>query len=62
MRSLLVIASIYEFPSISINFVLAFPQDDLDLYVFIKINLGMGADGNRVEGVLKLNKSFYELN
>ena len=44
---LLYIVSIHELPSISINFVLAFTQDDLDLDLFVDIPLGMGFDGNR---------------
>ena len=48
MRSLLAIAIIHELPSISIEFVLAFSQDDLDVYIFIDITLGLGADGNIV--------------
>ena len=59
VRSLLAIASIHEFPIRSIDFVLAFTQDDLYVYVFVGIHLGMGVDGNRVEWVLKLNKSIY---
>ena len=38
-RLLLVIASIHEFPSRSIDSVLAFPQADLDVYVFVDITL-----------------------
>ena len=53
MRSLLAIASINELPSISIDFVLAFTQDNLDVDVFVELNLGMGVDGNRVEWFLK---------
>ena len=56
MRSLLAIASINELPSISIDFVLAFTQDNLDVDVFVELNLGMGVDGNRVEWFLNINK------
>ena len=38
--------SIYELPSRSINFVLAFPQSGLDVNVFMEITLGMGVDEN----------------
>ena len=46
-RLILVIESIHEFPSISIDFVLTFPQDDLDVDVFTNLNLVMEVDGNR---------------
>ena len=48
VRSLLDIASIHEFPSRSIDFILAFPPDDLDLDVFIDQPLEIIVDGNRV--------------
>ena len=47
VRSLLAIASIHEFISISIDFVLAFPQYGLDLGVFVEIPLGMMVDRSR---------------
>ena len=47
VRALLYIASIHEFPSIPIDFVLAFPQADLGVGVFVERPLGMGVDGNR---------------
>ena len=56
MRSLLDIASIHELSRISIDFVLAFTQSDVDVYVFMDITLGMGVDGNRKQWVLNLNK------
>ena len=62
MSLLIAIASIHEFPSISIDFVLAFPQSDLDVDVFMDLPLVMLVDGNRREWVLKLNKSLYGLN
>ena len=61
VRSKLDIASMHEFISRSIEFVLAFTQDNLDVYVFIELPLGMVVDGNRGERVLKLNKSLYGL-
>ena len=39
--SLLAIASIYELPIISIDFVTEFPQAGLDVDVFVEIHLGM---------------------
>ena len=49
LRSLSPISSIHEFPSISIEFVLAFPQSDLDVDVFMGLLLLMLVDENRVE-------------
>ena len=62
VSSLLAIASIYELPIRSIDFLPAFTQYDLDVYVFMEIPLGMGVDGNRRECVLKLNKYLSGLN
>ena len=59
LGSLLAIASIQKLTSISIEFVLAFPQFDLDVNVFMNPPLEMRVDGNRGEWVLKLNKSLY---
>ena len=61
MRSLLAIAIIHEFPSISINFVLTFTQADLNVDVFLVIPLGMGVDGNIGEWLLRINKALYGL-
>ena len=47
VRSLLAIESIHELQSISIDFLLAFPQSDLHVDVFIEIPLGMGVDRKR---------------
>ena len=47
VRSLLSITRIHEFPSRSINFVLAFLQAGLYLDVFVYLPLGMGFYGNR---------------
>jgi len=61
VRALLAIASIHKLPSRSIDFVLAFPQADLDVDVFMELPIGMDVDGNRSDWVLKLNKSLYGL-
>ena len=61
VRSRLSISSTYELPSISIYFVLAFPQAELDVDVFMEIPLGMGVHLNREERFLNLNKSLYVL-
>ena len=44
---LLAIAGIHESARISIEFVLYFPQSDLDMDVFMEITLGMEVDKNR---------------
>ena len=58
---MLAILSIYQFPRISIDLALAFPQVELDVDVFMELPLGMWVDVNRGEWVLKLNKSLYGL-
>ena len=47
VRSLLAISSIYELPSRSIEFVLAFTQADLYVNFCMELTLGMGVDGNK---------------
>ena len=59
IRSILDIASIHKFPRISIDFLLPFPQSDLDMDVFVGVSLGMGDGGNRVEWFLNVNESLY---
>ena len=59
VRSLLYIAIIHELSSISNDFLLAFPQYDLDVDVFMDLPLVIGVDGNRGKWFLKLNKSLY---
>ena len=61
MRSLLAIASIHEFPIISIDLLIYFTQYDLDVDFFMDIHLVMGIDVNIGEWVLKLNKPLYEI-
>ena len=50
------IESIHGFPSIPIDFVLDFPQANLDVYVFMDLPLVVEVDRKRIERVLKLNK------
>ena len=59
VTSLLYIASIHEFPSISIDFVLAFPPDGFYVDIFMGLPLIMAVNINIVEWVVKLNKSLY---
>ena len=42
VRSLLAISGIYEFPSRSIDFLIAFIQSDLGVDIFMDIPFGMG--------------------
>ena len=59
VRSILDTASIHEFTSKSIDFVLAFSEADIDVDVFMDIPLVIGFDRNIVDWVIKLNKSIY---
>jgi hypothetical protein len=62
VRLLLAVATIHDLPTGSIDFVLAFPQADLDVPVYMEVPIGMDFDGcHRREMVLKLNKSLYGL-
>ena len=61
VSSLLDIASIHEFPIISIDFVIFFTQNDLDVNFFMGLPLLMGVDVKIVEWFLDLNKSLYGL-
>ena len=47
MMSLLSVSSIHEFPSTSIDFILVFPQVDLDTDVLIKLLIVMGVGEER---------------
>ena len=61
VKSLFDISSIHVLPSRSIDFVLEFPLADLDVDILMELPLGMGVDENKVEWLLKLNKSLYGL-
>ena len=65
VRMLLIVAKIYKLESKSIDFVLAFPQADLDVPVFMELPSGVTPideiDDNRRRYVLRLNKSLYGL-
>jgi hypothetical protein len=60
---LLAVAKNHDLPSNSIDFVLAFPQADLEVPVFMDFPLGFDAPQNRSRKlyVLCLNKSLYGL-
>ena len=65
VRLLLIITKIHNLDSKSIDFVLAFPQADLDVPVYMKLPSGVTptdeVDKNYRRYVLKLNKSLYGL-
>lgn len=64
VRLLLILAEIEGLETRSIDFILAFPQADLDVEVFMELPMGMDIDGNpdshRTHG-LRLKKSLYGL-
>ena len=62
VRLLLAIAHIRDLNSKSINFVLALPQADIDIYLWMELPEGMipvGNESNRCLYILKLNKSLH---
>jgi hypothetical protein len=65
VRLLLIVAKIHGLESKSIDFVLAFPQAELDVNVYMELPAGVNpvnvSDENRRRYVLKLNKSLYGL-
>jgi hypothetical protein len=65
VRLLLIVAKIHSLSPKSINFVLAFPQADLDVPVYMELPEGVNpvdvTDDNSRCYVLKLNKSLYGL-
>jgi hypothetical protein len=65
VQLLLIVAKIHGLKSKSINFVLAFPQADSDIPVYLELPAGVNpvsvSDGDRRQYVLKLNKSLYGL-
>jgi hypothetical protein len=63
IRLILAIAKIHGLSSKSIDFVLAFPQADLEIPVFMELPIGFDTPDNKERRfyVLKLNKSLYGL-
>jgi hypothetical protein len=63
VRILLAVAKIHGLSSKSIGFVLAFPQADLEVPVYMELPLGFDApdNENHKHYVLRLNKSLYGL-
>ena len=64
IRLLLVLAEVHGLETRSIDFVLAFPQADLDVAVFMELPTGMDIDGDpesHKKYCLRLKKSLYGL-
>ena len=63
VRTLLAVAKIHNLPSKSIDFVLAFPQADLEVPVYMELPMGFECkdDSNQKKYVLRLNVSLYGL-
>ena len=62
VRMILIIAMINNLPTRSVDFVLAFPQADVDVPVYMELPIGFELhNANKREYVLKLNKNLYGL-
>lgn len=62
VRLVLVLAIIYDLPVKSIDFVLAFPQSELDVPIYMELPVGFDVQtGQRGEYVIQLKKSLYGL-
>ena len=63
VRMLLAIAKIHDLPSKGIDFVLAFPQAELEVPVYMEFPIGFVSENDERQGkyVLRLNKSLYGL-
>ena len=62
VRTLIAITKIHKLRSRSIDIVLAFPQADLNVNVYMELPIGLdGPGGGKREYVLKLKKSLYGL-
>jgi hypothetical protein len=60
VRALMAISVIHDLETRSIDFVLAFPQADLDVDIYMELPYGFDFDGQR-HFLLKLNKNLYGL-
>ena len=61
VRLLLTICHLHKLESESIDFVLAFPQADLDVDIYMEILQGIYVYGAQKRQVLKLLKNLYDL-
>ena len=62
IRALMTLAMIHHLKSTSIDFVLTFPQADLDVDIFMELPAGMDlGDYHKKDYVLKLRKNLYGL-
>eukprot|EP00957_Ditylum_brightwellii_P143180 10909756-Ditylum_brightwellii.AAC.1 len=62
VRALLTVAAIHNLLTKCTDFVLAFPQADLDVDVFMELPIGMTVgSGHRKDHMLGINKSIYGL-
>ena len=63
VRLMLIISIIHDLPVRSVDFVLAFPQADLDVPVFMELPAGLELEDSRPgEYVIKLRKSSLDSN
>ena len=60
VRTLMAISIIHDLETRSIDFVLAFPQADLDVDIYMELPYGFDLEGRR-NFILKLNKNLYGL-
>lgn len=58
VRTLLVLSQLYDLETRSIDFVLAFPQADLDVDVYMELPYGFHGPDPAKRYVLKLNKIY----
>ena len=61
VRLLLTICHLYKLESESIDFVLAFPQAELEVDIYMEIPQGVEVEGGNESQVLKLIKNLYGL-
>ena len=60
VRTLMTLSVLHDLETRSIDFVLAFPQADLDVDIYMELPYGFDFDGRR-NYILKLNKNLYGL-
>jgi hypothetical protein len=64
VRLILLLAQIYKFDSKAIDFVLAFPQAelDVDIWMYLPIGFHVNTENESKSYIFKLNKSLYDIN